>query len=144
MARAIFAAVFATLAATGLIYLNGQAAGLPQFPLLSEIEVFNARIGLPQSAEGAWFAHAVLGVLVYGVIYALIQPILPGGALLEGIVFGIITWLAMMVVFAPLTGHELFMQDLPQVMVAMSFVFNVVYGAVLGLCFGAFGGRAAT
>lgn len=143
MARAIFAAVVATLAATGLIYLNGQAAGLPQFPLLSEIQVFNARIGMPTTLEGAWAAHAILGVLVYGIIFALIQPILPGGALMEGIVFGIITWLVMMVVFAPLTGHDLFMQDLPQVLVAMSFAFNVIYGAVLGLCFSAFGGREA-
>ncbi|UOM33418.1 DUF6789 family protein [Acuticoccus sp. I52.16.1] len=140
MARAIFAAVIATLVAAGLIYLNGQMAALPPFPLLAEIQTFNARIGMPASDLAAWAAHAILGILVYGVIFALIQPILPGRGLGEGLVFGFITWLAMMVVFAPLTGHELFMRDLDPVLIALSLVFNLVYGAALGIAFAAAGG----
>ncbi|WP_226579465.1 DUF6789 family protein [Acuticoccus sediminis] len=143
MARAIFAAVIATLVASGLIYLNGQLADLPQFPLLAQIQSFNARIGMPQTAEAAWAAHAFLGVVVYGVIFALIQPVLPGSAFLEGLTFGILTWLAMMVVFAPLTGHEIFLQDANNpVLVAMSFAFNIIYGIVLGFVFAIVGGRA--
>ncbi len=144
MARAIFAAVVATLVATGLVYLNGQMVTLPQFPMLDEIQTFMGRLGLPQTEEAAWVAHAILGVFVYGVIFALIQPILPGGGLSEGVVFGFIAWLVMMVVFAPLTGHELFMRDLTPVLIAMTLVLNLVYGIVLAISYAAVGGRATT
>ena len=77
MARAIIAAALATLVAAGLVHLNGTVSGGPSVPLLADIQAFNLRIGMPGTPDAAWIAHAVLGVLVYGVLYALIQPILP-------------------------------------------------------------------
>ncbi|ORE94461.1 DUF6789 family protein [Acuticoccus yangtzensis] len=143
MARAIFAALIATAVASALIFMNGQALDLPQVPLLADISSFNTRIGMPSGTEGVWASHVILGILVYGVIFALIQPILPGNGLVEGISFGILTWLVMMVVFAPLVGHELFMTDLDGRVMGMLAGLNLVYGAVLGVGYAAFGGRTA-
>ena len=141
MARAIFAGIIATAVVSALMFMNSRAGFLPAFPLLSEIQAFNTRVGLPATEQAAWIVHAVIGVLLYGIVFALLQPILPGNGFAEGLTFGLITWLAMMTVFAPLAGHEIFLQDAPPIILAMTFGFHMLYGAVLGISFAALGDK---
>ena len=139
MARAVFAGIIATAIVSALVYINARMGFLPQFDLLTEIRDFNGRLGLPSTMQAAWATHAIVGIALYGAAFALTQPILPGGGTTEGITFGLIAWLAMMVVFMPLAGHELFAQNLGYQVIAATLGFHVVYGGVLGLSYAALG-----
>lgn len=136
MGRALFAGTVATAIVSALIYVNVIMGFVPQLDLLAEIEAFNVRLGLPASETAAWATHVVLGVLVYGLAYAALEPILPGRALTAGLVFGIVTFLAMMVSFMPLAGRELFAQDLGPPAIGAALLLNLVYGGTLGAIYG--------
>lgn len=141
MARALIAATVATAVVSGLVYLNSDAEVLQQFPFLTQIQAFNARIGLPATEAAAWTVHSVIGIAIYGTAFAVLRPILPGTGLMGGVTFGLIAWLAMMVVFAPLAGRPIFVRDLGVVAIALTLGVHVVYGAVLGMGFAVLGGR---
>lgn len=139
MARAIFASIVATLVASALIYLNARVPLFTGSDFLVLVEAFNARIGLSSTERGAWVTHILLGTFVFGMIFAFLRPILPGRGSFQGLWFGGILWLAMMVSFMPLAGHQIFGQDLGPVFTAASLVFSLIYGAVLGMSYAAFG-----
>ncbi|GAB5374685.1 MAG: hypothetical protein AcusKO_11470 [Acuticoccus sp.] len=127
------------MVATALVYINDRMSLLPTSDLLIYIEVFNARLGLPGTAQSAWVMHLLLGVIIFGLSFAVLQPILPGRGTVQGIWFGVILWLAMMLVFVPLTQHEIFGRDLGGGFAAVMLAYNLVYGAVLGMSYAAFG-----
>lgn len=139
MARAIFASIIATLVATAFVYLNIRMSLLPRAELLTYIETFNARLGLPGTEQSAWVMHIILGTLIFGLLFAVLQPILPGRGTVQGMWFGALTWLAMMLCFVPLTQHEIFGRDIGIIFAPVMLVYNLIYGAVLGMSFSAFG-----
>jgi hypothetical protein len=132
MARALLASLIATAIVSALLYVNVRLGFLPAFDLLPEIAAFNTRLGLPATLNSVWAMHVFIGVIVWGVVFAVIRPILIGSGIVEGFVFGIITFLVMMVFFMPLAGRELFARDLPNAFIAASAGLNIVYGIVLG------------
>lgn len=139
MARAIFASMIATFLASVLLYLNARMQIFPAANLIDLVETFNARFGLPDTERAAWLTHLIFGVVVFGLLFAVLQPILPGGGTVQGLWFGGITWLAMMVSFMPLAQHEIFARDLGPAVAVAALGYNLVYGAVLGMCYSAFG-----
>lgn len=139
MARAFFASTIATILASALVYLNATMHLLPAADLISILEVFNQRIGLNDTSRAAWVLHLILGIAVFGFLFALLRPILPGHGTVQGLVYGAILWLAMMVAFMPLAQHEMFARDLGPEVAAIALGFNLIYGAVLGMCYAAFG-----
>jgi len=139
MARAYFASIIATILASALLYLNASMHVFPAANLLVLIEAFNARFGLPDTDRAAWVTHLILGVVVFGLLFAVLRPILPGRGTVTGLWFGGLIWLLMMVTFMPLTGNEIFARNLGTAVAAMALGFNLLYGAVLGMCYTAFG-----
>ncbi|MEM6847487.1 MAG: DUF6789 family protein [Pseudomonadota bacterium] len=133
MFRALFAAAVATVAVAAVVYFDEIANFLPQLSFLTEIANFNARLGLPLGESALWITHAVFGIVLFGPSFAFLQPVLPGGTVGEGITFGLLTWLAMMMVFMPLSGHEIFAQDLGVLAAVGTLGLNLVYGIVLGI-----------
>lgn len=142
MVRSLFAGMVATAVISAIIYLNGRADIIPDFPILAEIQAFNTRIGLPASEQAAWITHAVIGIVLYSALFAVLEPLLPGNGLSEGLTFGLVAWLAMMVVFAPLAGNEIFYQDLDPILIATTFGLHMIYGAVLGVSFASISRRS--
>ena len=141
MARAFFAGLIATALAGALLYANARMGVLPQIDLMAQIKAFNVRIGLPATGQAGWATHGVLGVGIFAVAFALIEPVLPGTGWIAGIVFGLLIWLAMMLSFMPLAGHEVLAQDLGTTAVAATLGFNLLYGIVFGLSYAALGER---
>jgi len=139
MARAFFATLIATVAVTALMYMNVRLNLYPEFDILQDIEGFNARIGLPSTEQAVWVTHLLIGIVLYGVVFALIEPILPGRGIASGLWFGVITWLVMMLVFMPMSGHEIFALDLPPVFITMTLGLHLLYGGILGISWAAFG-----
>lgn len=137
MGRAISASVIATAILSALIYANAQTGFLPEFDLVREIRAFNERLGLPATTHAAWITHALVGVILYGVFYAFIEPILPGGAAGQGLAFGLVLFLIMMVAVMPLAGRTLFAQDMGAVFIGAMAGMNLLYGLVIGVAFDA-------
>ncbi len=142
MFRALFAAAVATAAVAAVVYFDASADILPQLNFLTEVANFNARLGLPLGGNSLWITHGVIGIVLFGLSFAFLQPVLPGGAVSEGISFGFLTWLAMMMVFMPLSGHEIFAQDLGPLAAVAALGLNLVYGIVLGVATAVFSGNS--
>jgi hypothetical protein len=140
MARALFAGIIATAIVSALVYVNAVAGAVAGFDLLADIRAFNGRIGLPVSPAALWVTHAVVGVVVYGSAFALLEPILPGRGVGAGVSFGFITWLAMVVSFMPLAGREPFTREDGAAMIAASLVIHLLYGGILGGAYAALSG----
>lgn len=138
MARAFFASIIATLIIAALIYANLRSGFLPEFNVLGEIQAFNLRLGLPASFNAAWITFGVVGVLIYGIMFAVLQPILPGSAASEGIWFGVVTAIITMTVVLPLAGRTVFAADQSAVFIASMVVTNLLYGLIVGVAFDAF------
>lgn len=137
MTRGILAGIVATIVLSALMVANAVWDVVPALDLIGFVAGALATIGLPDGATAAWITHVVIGVLVYGLAFTALEPILPGNAFFEGIAFGLIVWLVMMLVLMPLSGHALFARDLGQPVILGTLVLGLVYGVVLGLTYGA-------
>jgi hypothetical protein len=84
-----------------------------------------------------WIAHAAVGSVVLGGIFAHVEPRLGADSHTKsGILYGVIVWLVMMLVFMPAAGAGYFAFQLsigaPLVMLGL----QVLYGGVLGWTYG--------
>ncbi|XWN31369.1 MAG: DUF6789 family protein [Devosia sp.] len=141
MVRAITASAISTAILSALIYANMQMGFLPSVDIIGEVRGFNGRLGFPASEEAAWLTHALIGVLIYGITFSALRPILPGRSVMQGAAFGIITWLVMMVFFMPLAGHEVFAQDLGGLMIGTTLAMHLLFGIFLSITYSALSDR---
>ncbi|HXH64815.1 MAG TPA: DUF6789 family protein [Mariprofundaceae bacterium] len=132
---------------------NGILAGLAATIVLSMLMVMKAKMGLMPdvnviamlagkmggSAAMGWAAHFMIGVIGYGLAYALVFSDLPfGNHTTCGIALGITGWLVMMVAVMPMMGAGLFGLALPSGMMVpvATLMLHVIFGAVLGYVYG--------
>lgn len=137
MVRAFVASIIATAIVSALIYANQAAGFVPSFDFIAEIGAFNARLGFPPTEDASWVTHAVVGVVLFGLLFLFVQPILPGSAAGEGIWFAIVTFLLCMTVMMPLAGNEMFATNLNVLFIAGVAGLNLVYGLTLSVVFDA-------
>lgn len=131
---------------------SGVAAGLVATIVLSPLMIVKAMIGLmpelnviamltdiagASSPIVGWAGHFLIGTVGWGALFALINPLLPGGThWLKGIVFGLGAWLLMMLLVMPLADAGLFGMKLGIGAPVMMVVMHIIYGAVLGSVYG--------
>jgi uncharacterized membrane protein YagU involved in acid resistance len=131
--KAILAGIAGTVAMT-LFMLMGPMMGMPEMNVGRMLGTF---MGVPEAA--GWMAHFMIGS-VLAVSYAVMfRPRLRGNAPVRGIVFGLIPWFMAQVVVNPMMGAGVFAMNTPApvAMVMGSLMGHIVYGAVLGVVFGA-------
>ena len=123
----------ATLAAGSMMLMKNALHRLPELHVartLSEV------LGSPDRALAGWIAFLVIGIVIFGVLFALLEPRLPGRSYLaKGIIFAAITWLIHMAVILPLTGAGVFGMDRGPVLAAAALVLHLVYWVVLSLIY---------
>jgi hypothetical protein len=124
----IIAGLIATIVTT-LVLFAQQASGIvPDFNLL---ELIQAAATGPDPVF-AWIFHFVIGVVVWGGLFAVFSPHLPGPHWIRGLIFGTLIWLAMMLAFLPAAGLPVFALGMgaaiPMVTLAISLIFGVVLG----------------
>ncbi len=84
-----------------LLMLMKGAMGL--MPALDPISMIAVMMGV--STAIAWGIHFMIGTVIWGGAFALLESHLPGGELwLKGVVFGIGAWLIMMVAMMPMAA----------------------------------------
>ena len=74
---------------------------------------------------------------MWGIIYAWLDPGLPGPHWIRGIIFATGAWLVMMVVVMPMAGVGFFGLTLGMMAPIATLVLHWIFGAVLGWTYGA-------
>ena len=104
-------------------------------PIGDIVHVASSFAGVALPAPFGWAGHFFIGTVVWGITYAVLATYLPGPAVVKGLAFGVIAWLAMMILFMPVAGQGLFAAALGLPAVVATLLLHLVYGAVLGMTY---------
>lgn len=133
------AALAATIVLSILMMVKSQMGVMPELNII--------RMLAEQMSAGpamGWAAHFVIGVIGYGLAFALVFRRLPFGNLaVRGVLLGIAGWLVMMVIIMPMMGADLFALSLGLMAPVATLVLHAIFGLVLGLVFGFFTPQAS-
>lgn len=129
------AGAVAGFAATVVLSVMMVAKGMMGImPELDVIAMLSTMMGAP--ALMGWMAHFMIGTLAWGIGFALLYDMIPGGsALAKGVVFGIAAWLGMMIMVMPMAGAGFFGMAIGIMAPMMTLVLHVIFGAVLGVVY---------
>jgi uncharacterized membrane protein YagU involved in acid resistance len=125
---------FVATVVLSVLMIGKAASGLMSNlnPIADMVHLGSMLAGTDVPPVFGWVCHFLIGTIVWGIAYALLVRHLPGPPVVQGLIFGVIAWLAMMIVFMPLVGHALFGLDLGMPAVVITLILHVVYGGVLG------------
>lgn len=132
--KAGFAAGFiATIVLSAFMIAKALAGMLPAFNAITDNAHLVAMVTpLPAAPPLGWILHFLIGTVLWGAIYAWMRPNLPESGTLAGVSFGVLAWLAMMIVFMPIVGHGFFALSIGLPATVATLVLHLIYGAVLG------------
>jgi len=129
ISKGLEAGFVATLVISMLMLAQSAAGIAPEFNLIS---LLMQAANTPDYPSVAWIAHLVVGAVLWGAGFAAFSPHLKGPHWLRGITFGVLAWLAMMVLFLPAAGLPIFSQGIGTTIPLVSLALHLVFGAVLG------------
>lgn len=130
--KAILGGIVGTIAMTlMMMYMAPMMTGMPMD--------IAAMLG---NMLGGWtmgmIAHLIMGIIVFPMIYVLmIYHFVPGPPLVRGLVYGVLLWVAAVVVVMPIAGAGVLMSNVGGMMaVIASLIGHLVYGGLLGVIAG--------
>lgn len=104
-------------------------------PHLNVIAMLAHMIGFGGPALG-WLVHFLIGTVLWGVLFALLYPSLPGSEpVVKGMVFAVGAWLLMMIVVMPMAGAHIFGLKLGIMAPVMTLILHLIWGAALGFVY---------
>jgi hypothetical protein len=131
--------LLAGLAATivlSVLMVGTSAVGLG-VDVIEELRQLGAtHFGLPDSPVVAWIAHSVIGVVLFGLVFAGTYETWPGAPALKGAVFAIMIWLLTMSMLMPMVGAGFFGTNIGFSAPVTTLVLYLAFGLVLGTVFG--------
>jgi hypothetical protein len=125
--RGLVAGLAATVILSLVIVLKQVLGILPQ---LSTISVLAQMLGYQSLAVG-WIVHFIVGVLLWGPLYAWIDPKSAFPHWFIGMMFASCVWLGVMLVIMPVVGAGVFGLEFGIVTPTATLVLHWIYGAVL-------------
>jgi uncharacterized protein DUF6789 len=131
--KGIVSGVIATVVLSALLLLK-QATGF--MPEMSPIQMIMQTLGTQSQAVG-WAVHFFIGTIVWGVLYAWFDSVLPGPHWFRGGIFAMGAWLIVVIFVMPIVGMKLFGLQMGGMAAIGLFVMHWIYGAVLGGVYGA-------
>jgi Protein of unknown function (DUF2938). len=132
--KGIAAGAIATAVLSALM-LAHSSSGL--LPALDPLELLMSAFGIGDQRPLGWIVHFVIGALLWGALFAWVEPRLPGDAhARRGTLFGVLVWLVMMLVIMPLAGAGVFALRIGVPASLVTLLLHVVYGFVLGWTYG--------
>jgi hypothetical protein len=129
--KGIAAGFCATVVLTAVMVIKAYAGIAPEVNLAALMSgVLNAPIYV------GWGVHFVVGTLIWGPLFAVLAPRIPGTtAVIKGVLFAVGAWALMQLVVLPIAGMGLFGIAYGFMATALTFVLHLVYGVVLGAIF---------
>lgn len=136
MGKGIAAGLVATVVLSVVMAIKQALGWMPE---LDFIQLLTVAAGSPGVAWVGWVLHFLIGTLAWGILFVYLQPLMPGTSrTVQGVWFGALAWLLMMVVFMPAAEAGVFGNRLDGLTVAVAtLVLHLVYGLVLGASFAA-------
>ena len=130
--KGMVAGLVATLVLSGLLLLKGTMNLVPELSIISLLMGLGS-ITLVQ----AWMDHFIVGVVAWGLAFGAYDSLASRPAhWLKGIIFGVFAWVVMMVLFMPLAKAGVFGWKIGPIAAAVTLIYHLVYGAVLGTTYG--------
>ena len=133
--KGVIAGFFATIILSVLIMLFNAMGVLKPLDIIEHID----KLGSIQRVA-AWVDHFIVGTLLWGPIFAAFEatsdPTRPRW--MKGLMFGVITWLLMMIIFMPViagTWANLFGLQLGLIVPVGMLGLNLVYGLSIGVIY---------
>ncbi len=136
--RAAVAGFIATVVLSLVMVMKMKMGLMPGLNAIKMLTVMaHGMIGTPAAPWVGWGAHFMIGTLLWGVLFALSNPILPGSSpLSKGLAFSVLAWLLMMILVMPMAGAGFFGLGMGVMAPVMTLLLHLLYGAVLGLVYG--------
>jgi hypothetical protein len=131
--RGIASGFVATIVLSSIMLMK-QAMGL--VPQLDPVGMITQMSGAQSTIVG-WVVHFFIGTIFWGVLYAWLDPFLPGSHWFRGATFATGAWLLMMITMMPMSGAGFFGLHMGKMAPIATLVLHWVYGAVLGGVYGA-------
>ena len=78
--------------------------------------------------------HLMMGIIIFPLIYVyVVYDRVPGSPLVRGLIWGVLLWIAAVLVVMPMAGAGFLMANIGGMMAVMaSLIAHLVYGAILG------------
>jgi len=121
---------FVATVVISMLMLAQSAAGIA--PAFNMISLLTQAANTPDYPSVAWIAHFAIGSVLWGAGFAAFSPHLRGPHWFRGVTFGVLAWLAMMVLFLPTAGLPIFAQGVGTTIPLLGLLLHLVFGAVLG------------
>jgi hypothetical protein len=132
------AAGFVATIVLSIIMVVKQMMGL--MPQLNPVEMITQNMGA-QTPLAGWIVHFLIGTVLWGILYALTAPRLPGAHWFRGILFATGAWLLMMITLMPMAGAGPFGLKMGLMAPIATLILHWIYGAVLGGLYGTWSSR---
>ena len=130
--KGMLAGLVATLVLSGLLLLKGTMNLVPELSIISLLMSLGSI-----TAVQAWMDHFIVGVVAWGLAFGAYDSLASRPAhWLKGIIFGVFAWVVMMVLFMPLAKAGVFGWKIGPIAAAVTLIYHLVYGAVLGTTYG--------
>jgi len=126
--KAVYGGVAGTIAMTMMaLWVAPLMTGMP-------MDIAAMLGGMVGGLTMGWVAHILMGVIVFPLAYVFIfYGFLPGSALVRGLIFGVLLWVAAVVVVMPMAGAGFLMVNIGGMLAVMaSLVGHLFYGGLLG------------
>lgn len=131
--KGMVAGFVATVVLSGLMVMKAMMGVMPELDVIS---MLTTMMGASSPIAG-WLAHFVIGAFVWGGLFALLEPSVPGQShWVRGVVFGIGAWILMMIAVMPMAGAGMFGMSLGMMAPVMTLGLHVIFGAVPGGTYG--------
>jgi hypothetical protein len=136
LARGVAAGFVATCILAVLILIKQWLPQLDTITVMDSIaREFALTAGLPTPFAG-WLWHFIIGSIVWGWMYAVMEPILPGRRpLTKGLYFGFVVTLLVWFAVLPLVGAGMFGLHLSMIQPLVSMAQSLLFGVVLALTY---------
>lgn len=135
--RGLLAGLAATIVLSVLMLIKSAIGLLPAVDAIEMLTRLGAEhLGLPSSPAVGWIAHLLIGVVLWGLVFAGTYETWPSAPPIRGAVFSIMVWLLMMSMFMPMAGAGFFGTNIGLSAAIATLVLHLIFGLVLGSVFG--------
>jgi hypothetical protein len=131
--KGIAAGLVATGFASGLVILQRALGLVPQLDLIALLSSVLGSIEVV-----GWIVYIAVGAVAGGALFAWLEPRLGADTVVKrGVLFGMLAWLAQMVILMPAANTGLFGLRLGASTPILLLLLSAAYGAVLGRVYAA-------
>ncbi len=146
--KSFAAGLCGSAAHTGLMLLKSRMGWLPSFHPYEDLQqALSHLVGGSVDPLVPWALSFLNGAVVLGFVFGRSYRLLPGrSGAAKGFVFGVLSWIAMGVLFFPMLGRGLFASGagLGLLPALFSLLMLLSYSIIMGIAFSALNGTGVT